>query len=111
MNTAVHNYLSTPLSRIITVMNIDDIPEGAHCQANFKVRTLVNEKGEPVNTRYLKPGERTTGKPGFYNSTGMIKTRDRTRQLVEIVDFARDKTWCVQYSDVTDLTIINPIES
>lgn len=89
-------------------MTIDDVPAGAHCQATFQVRTLVNEQGKPVNTRNLKPGERTVGKPGFYTSTGMIKTRDRTRQLVEIVDFEMDRVWCVHYGDVTDLILIDP---
>jgi len=88
-------------------MTIDDIPAGLPCRATFRVRTLVDTQGLPVNTRNLKPGDRTHGKPGWYTSTGLIKTRDRTRQLVEIEDLSRDKTWIVHYNDVSNLEIIS----
>lgn len=81
-------------------MTIDDLPTGQPCRAAFRVRTLVDTSGLPVNTRNLKPGERTSGKPGWYCSTGLIKTRDKTKQLVEIVDETRDRVWIVSYNDV-----------
>ena len=91
-------------------MNIEDIQTGKSYACNFKVKTFVNESGNPVDTSNLKIGETVPGQPGEYVGFGIITIRDTANRLVEIWDEAQNRNWIVSWDDTSNVDEVEWIE-
>lgn len=76
-------------------MNIDDIPQGESWAVTYWVECLVDPDGNPTQARHL--GERITATIGRRTGIGIIKTRDRTNRLLELIDSETGATVVVGY--------------
>lgn len=81
-------------------MTPDDITSGSMWACKYRTTRMLLEDGTPA--RNLKLGETARG-PGVYTSTGVIVTRDRRNQRLEIVDIHDQTRHVVNYSDVWDI--------
>lgn len=92
-------------------MQIQDIEIGNSYACKFKVRTFVNEKGEPVSTKNIQPGQTVDGAPGEYEGFGVIVTRDIQKELVEIVDVNMpDQQWVVSWDNCWDVDTVEWVD-
>lgn len=91
-------------------MNIEDIEIGKSYACNFKVKTFVDENGDPVNTSKLTVGEQVPGMPGEYEGFGVIVTRDASNRLVEIWDEEHKRSWIVTWDDTSNVDEVEWVE-
>lgn len=75
----------------------DDISAGELWACEYRTTRMLDEQGRPV--RNLPLGGTARG-PGLYTSTGVIVTRDRMNQRLEIVDIHDQTRHVVNYEDV-----------
>ena len=78
----------------------DDITSGELWACEYKTVRMLDEQGKPV--RNLPIGGTARG-PGEYASTGVIVTRDRMNQRLELVDIYDQTRHVVNYTDVWDI--------
>lgn len=85
----------------------NDITSGELWGCQYRTTRMLGNDGEPV--RNLAPGETARG-PGLYESTGVIVTRDKMNQRLEIVDIHDQSRHVVNYADVwaIDRAVIEP---
>lgn len=85
-------------------MQIEDITTGESWGCKFKVRTFIDEQGQPVNTKNIPLGGKVPGNPGWYESVGSIALRDAKNKLVEVIDHQLpDRKWTVNWADCWDI--------
>ena len=75
----------------------DDITSGEMWACQYRTTRMLLEDGTPA--RNLAIGQTARG-PGLYTSTGVIVTRDRRNQRLEVVDLYDTTRHVVNYSDV-----------
>ena len=78
----------------------DDITSGDMWACKYRTTRMLGHDGNPV--RNLAVGETARG-PGLYESLGVIVTRDRMNQRLEVVDVHDQTRHVVNYSDVWDI--------
>jgi len=79
-------------------MQLTDIIPGNPYACEFKVTTFVDAAGTPVKAN-PQVGQAHPGKPGVYESTGIIQVRDQENQLVRLVDVKTETEFVVSWSD------------
>ncbi len=85
-------------------MQMKDITPGESWGCKFKVRTFVDEQGQPVSTRNIPLGGKVPGTPGWYKGVGSIALRDVKNRMVEIVDHTiPNRKWTVSWDDCWDI--------
>ncbi len=84
-------------------IKMEDITAGESWGCRFRVRTLIDPKGKPVNTTHVPPGTRIDAEPGFWESIGSIEIRDVDNRLVQVVDHELGRTWHVSWDDCWDI--------
>ena len=77
---------------------INDIPQGESWATKFRVTTFC-DGGTPVSATNLAVGGIHPGVPTLYEGVGIIKTRDRQRELLVVVDTASHQEFAVSYAD------------
>lgn len=92
-------------------MQIEDIESGNSYACKFKVKTFINDEGTPVSTKHLQPGQSVDGEPGDYEGFGIIKTRDKEKELVEIIDINMpDQEWVVSWDNCWDIDSVEWVD-
>jgi hypothetical protein len=91
-------------------MNIEDIEPGNSYACNFKVRTFVDENGDPIDTSQLSVGESVPGMPGEYTGFGVIVTRDTNNRLVELWDETCKRNWIVSWENLSNIDKVEWID-
>jgi hypothetical protein len=75
----------------------NDITSGELWACQYRTTRMLGNDGKPVRNMAL--GDTARG-PGLYESTGVIVTRDRRNQRLEIVDVHDQSRHVVNYADV-----------
>lgn len=82
---------------------INSIPAGESWACTYTVVAWLDSQGKPIATpRNLQPGQAHPGKPGEYTGTGVLQTRDRDQQLVQLWDPALETSVTVHYDATRD---------
>ena len=77
---------------------INDIPPGESWATKFRTTTFCVD-GVPVRVKNLALGEKHPGEPTVYEGLGIIKTRDTTSELLEVIDTQTQDVFTVSYQD------------
>ena len=80
-----------------------DITPDEPWACKFKIQTLVDSTGAPVDTRNLQPGDSVNGSPGEYTSIGVIAVRDTTNRKLKVVDIETHREYTVDFDSVWDI--------
>ena len=91
-------------------MEIKDIPAGQSWACKFRTTTFLDSDGTPVTATNLQLGQAHPGKPGVYESLGVICTRDAAAALVELQDTRTGQQFVVSFDDCWDCDTIDWIE-
>ena len=83
-------------------MQFEDITPGESWACRFRIETLCDDKGEPVDTRNLQVGQRVVGTPQTYESIGVIETRDTERRLLRLRDHRTQQQYVVSADNAWD---------
>lgn len=84
-------------------MQIKDITPGESWACRFRATTFLDESGAPVLRKNLAVGEAHPGKPGEYESIGVIQVRDAEKELVTVVDVNSDQEFVVDWNNCWDV--------
>lgn len=85
----------------------DDITSGEMWACEYRTTRMLDESGKPV--RNQQPGDTAQG-PGEYDSLGVIVTRDRMNQRLEVIDVhdqtrhvvSYDSVWAIEPAEVIE---------
>lgn len=77
-------------------------PGGAYA-CRFRTQQIINDQGQLVDTQNLEAGSAVNGRPGVYESTGVIKTRDVNNCVFELIDTQSGRTFVVSWDDCWDI--------
>jgi len=91
-------------------MNLEDITVGESWACKFRVSTFVDDQGNVVEAN-LQPGQMHPGKPGVYESLGIIQIRDVENKIVQVLDTKSNKTFAVDWENCWDVDSIDWIEN
>lgn len=81
-------------------MTPDDITAGELWACKYRTTRMIAHDNRPV--RGMRVGETARG-PQAWESVGVITTRDREQQRLQIVDVYDHTTHIVNYEDVWDI--------
>lgn len=84
-------------------MQIKDITPGESWACRFRVITFLDDSGAPIMRKNLAIGEAHPGRPGEYESIGVISVRDKEQELVTLVDVNSSQEFVVGWSDCWDV--------
>jgi len=79
-------------------MQLIDITPGKPYACEFKVTTFVDPAGVPIKAA-PQVGQAHPGKPGIYQSTGIIQVRDQKNQLVRLIDIKTEQEFVVSWNN------------
>jgi len=77
---------------------INDIPPGESWATKFRTTTFCLD-GVPVTATNLALGQPHPGEPTVYEGLGIIKTRDKDSELLELIDTQSQQQFTVNYAD------------
>lgn len=83
--------------------SLDDITAGESWGCRFRIQTMLDDQGVPLDTKRLQPGEIAPGVPGVYESIGVIRVRDSGSQQLLVLDTQTPREFVVAYADVWDI--------
>lgn len=87
----------------MTEYSLDDVTAGESWGCRFRINTMLDAEGVPLDTKYLQPGDAAPGTPGVYESTGVIRVRDRDSRQLLVLDMQSPREFVVSYDDVWDV--------
>jgi hypothetical protein len=79
-------------------MQLSEIIPGKPYACEFKITTFVDPTGVPIKAA-PQVGQAHPGKPGIYESVGIIQVRDQKNQLVQLVDVKTETEFVVAWID------------
>jgi hypothetical protein len=82
---------------------LDDCIPGTSWACRFRITTFLNEEGEPVRANNLQLGQAHPGRPGVYESLGIIRVRDLDSRRVRLHDTRSGNEYTVGESDIWDI--------
>jgi hypothetical protein len=91
-------------------MQIGDIPAGTSWGCRFKTTTFLDDQGNPVEANNLALGQAHPGKPGVYESIGVIQVRDLENNRVQLQDVESLKQFTVNFDDCWDIDTIEWVQ-
>ena len=83
-----------------TDMTPNDIVAGEMWGCRYRTTRMLDKDGKPVKN--LQIGETAAG-PGEVTGTAIIRTRDKEKELLELVDLETQEVLVVPYADVWDI--------
>jgi len=85
-------------------MKPEDLKPGKSYGCRFRLRTYLDEQGEPVPTSSI-PDNPDEWQTGDWESWGLIARRDTHNRLLEIKDQRAIRTWTLSFDDVWDIDV------
>lgn len=83
-------------------MKPEQLEPGKSYACKFRIKTYVNEQGEPMEIADL-PQEPHLLKTGVWVSWGVIARRDTANRLLEVEDQQTERTWILNWDEVWDI--------
>jgi hypothetical protein len=92
-------------------MQIQDIPAGESWGCRFRTTTFLDNDGTPVEAQNIQLGQPHPGKPGVYESIGVIQVRDLENQRVQLQCVETLRQFTVGFDDCWDVDTIEWIDN
>lgn len=85
------------------IKSFDDCVAGESYACRYKIETMLDSHGQPVNP--LNPTPKLQG-PGVWEGLGVVRTRDSEQRLVELRDTQTDRVHIVSWDDCWDIDTV-----
>lgn len=87
----------------MTEQTIHNITAGESWACRFRTTTFLDANGAPVKVSNLQLGQAHPGKPGLYESIGIIQVRDTAQGVVQLEDTQSHQQFVVDFEDCWDI--------
>lgn len=95
----------------MTNYTLEDIRAGESWGCRFRITTMLDPDGVPLDTKFAQVGEPVNGAPGVYESTGVIRVRDADSRQLLVLDMTSPREFVVSYDDVWDIDRVEYAEA
>jgi hypothetical protein len=92
-------------------MELENCKPGESWGCRFKTTTFLDTDGTPVRAKDLHLGQSHPGKPGVYESIGVIQIRDLENGRVRLVDTATQFEFVVDRENIWDIDTVEWVDN